>query len=86
MCGHARGVSGLAQHPAGEVVATAGEDGAVNVWSVEGVAAGRRELAAEASRGLRDALLCGVAFCGEGGGDVLLLAHDSDVLTLLQSR
>lgn len=85
MSGHARAVAAVAQHPEGEAVATAAEDGVVNVWSLEGLAGGGREVAAEASRGLRDALLCGVAFAGAGGRDLLLLAHDSDVLTLLQS-
>jgi hypothetical protein len=83
--GHARAVAALAQHPEGEAVATAGEDGVVNVWSLEGVGGGGREVAAEASRGVKDALLCGVAFAGPAGRELLLLGHDSDVLTLLQS-
>ncbi len=84
VCGHARAVAAVAQHGEGEAVATAGEDGAVNVWGLEGVSAGGRELAAEASRAVRDALLCGVAFGGAGGRELVLLAHDSDVLTVLQ--
>ncbi len=46
---------------------------------------GRAGGAAEASRGVKDALLCGVAFAGPAGRELLLLGHDSDVLTLLQS-
>ncbi len=76
----------MAQHAEGEAGATAGEDGVVNVWSLEGVEAGGRELAAEASRGVRDLLACGGALAGAGGRDVLLLAHDSDVLTVLDQE
>ncbi len=76
----------MAQHGEEEAVATVGEDGVVNVWSLEGVAGGGRELAAEASRGIRDALLCGAAFGGPGGRDLVLLAHDSDVLTVLEQE
>jgi WD40 repeat protein len=82
--GHARAVSSVAEHPGGEATATAGEDGCVNVWSLDAAATGAREAAAEASRAVRDALLCGVAFVGPAGRSLAAIAHDSDALTLLE--
>ncbi len=95
MCGHARAVSAAALHPADDRLATAAEDGAVNVWNLDGVyAGGGRELAAETACAIKDALCCGAGFVtltgAEGGGEggegcvaLAVLAHDAEMLYLL---
>jgi WD40 repeat protein len=71
---HSRYLSAMALHPTRDVISTVSEDSTVAVWNIP------REVGEEAmcvfATHWRDALLTGVAFCGDRADSLAVCAHD----------
>ena len=78
---HARWVNALEVHPSRDVMATAAEDCTVSVWRLPS-GDGSSQLKHAGALVVQDAMLCGVGFCGGGGGrdHVATVAYDVELI------